>query len=55
MGFGLGVMRYSPKVFWGTTLRELAAAVGTLPIDGAVDRERLDELMQRYPDRLRPY
>jgi uncharacterized phage protein (TIGR02216 family) len=52
MGFGLGVMRYSPKVFWGMTLRELAAAVsGVVPVEHGIDRARLTTLMQRYPDR----
>jgi hypothetical protein len=33
------------------TLREFSAAARvTFPSDGAVDRERLDQLMKRYPD-----
>jgi uncharacterized phage protein (TIGR02216 family) len=51
MGFGLGVMRLSPSAFWGTTLRELAAAVNAvLPPTTAPSRLSFDALMMRYPD-----
>jgi uncharacterized phage protein (TIGR02216 family) len=52
MGLGLGVLRYSPDVFWKMTLAELAAAVsGMVPIEDGIDRAQLASLMQRYPDR----
>jgi uncharacterized phage protein (TIGR02216 family) len=52
MGFGLGMLRLAPDVFWGMTLRELAAAVrGMLPVEGKIDRAKLDHLMRKYPDR----
>jgi uncharacterized phage protein (TIGR02216 family) len=53
MGFGLGVLRLSPEVFWGMTLRELAAAVnGIVPTVTATSRLSFDALMKRYPDSL---
>jgi len=48
---GFGVMRLSSREFWGLTPRELAAAFGAL--SGRVTappRERLDEMMLRFPD-----
>jgi len=53
MAFGLGVLRLPSRDFWGLTPRELAAAFeahagrarGVAP-----GRERLDEMMKRYPD-----
>lgn len=51
MALGLGMMRFSPDVFWRMTLRELAAAVrGVLPGEQGPNRGRLDELMRKYPD-----
>jgi uncharacterized phage protein (TIGR02216 family) len=53
MAFGLGVLRLPPKHFWSMTLREMAAAMrGALPDQPErLAKARLDELMQRYPDR----
>lgn len=53
MQFGLGVLKLPPKHFWGLTPRELAAAFEAQSgrVRGAApERERLDEMMQRYPD-----
>ncbi len=51
MAFGLGVLRLSPAAFWTMTLKELAAAMrGILPEREAVGRERLMEMMRRFPD-----
>jgi uncharacterized phage protein (TIGR02216 family) len=50
MGFGLGVLRFSPDVFWKMTLRELAAAVKAMFPTTAVSRTSFDALMKRYPD-----
>lgn len=52
MRLGFGVMRLSSREFWGLTPRELAAAL-TLndPARAAApDRQRLAELMARFPD-----
>ncbi|HZT26081.1 MAG TPA: rcc01693 family protein [Pseudolabrys sp.] len=51
IGFGLGVLRLAPEQFWRMTPRELAYAIEA--VQGAatpLGRERLHELMQRYPD-----
>lgn len=52
MGFGLGVLRLSPREFWGMTPRELAAAFEALSGRRVLPpaRETLDELMERFPD-----
>lgn len=53
MQVGFGVLRLSPDAFWRMTPRELAAAITALR-GGHVEtmgRARLDELMQRFPDR----
>jgi len=51
MGFGFGVLRLSPKEFWGMTPRELGAAVGAMfPAEYAPSRNRLAELMRDFPD-----
>ena len=51
IGFGLGVLRLSPKDFWRMTPRELAHAINA--VTGAVSqlqRDEFDNLMKRYPD-----
>lgn len=52
MRLGFGVMRLSSREFWGLTPRELAAALtSTGPARaGAPDRQRLRDLMARFPD-----
>lgn len=54
IGFGLGVLRLSPKDFWAMTPRELAHAIHA--VTGAItslQRDELDNLMMRYPDARR--
>jgi uncharacterized phage protein (TIGR02216 family) len=52
MQFGFGVLHLAPDAFWRMTPRELAQAV--IAVRGHVatplDRGRLIELMQRFPD-----
>jgi uncharacterized phage protein (TIGR02216 family) len=52
IGFGLGVLRLSPRDFWTMTPRELACAIEALHGRGGapLDRIAFDELMTRYPD-----
>lgn len=49
MELGLGVLHLSPREFWASTPREIAAA---FPLKGnaAPDRTDLLNLMQLYPD-----
>ena len=53
MRFGFAVLRLSSAEFWAMTPRELAAAMGGAAIEPSkwLDRRRLTELLQRYPDR----
>ena len=55
MGFGLGVLRLSPRDFWSMTPRELRAA--QLGLTGgrvaAPERQTLADLMVRFPDEVR--
>jgi uncharacterized phage protein (TIGR02216 family) len=51
IGFGLGVLRLSPREFWTMTPRELAFAIEAvrgrrMPLV----RTDFDALMKRYPD-----
>jgi len=51
IGFGLGVLKLSPRDFWAMTPRELAHAIKA--VTGAVvplQRDDLTNLMARYPD-----
>jgi len=51
IGFGIGILRLSPKEFWAMTPRELALAIRA--VTGAASPMRRDEfsdLMTRYPD-----
>jgi uncharacterized phage protein (TIGR02216 family) len=48
MELGLGVLRLSPKDFWNTTPREIAAAFGG-PAPQLL-RNSFEDLMKRYPD-----
>ena len=54
MGFGLGVLRLAPRDFWAMSPRELVAAyravTGSASAGQAPARERLSELMARFPD-----
>jgi uncharacterized phage protein (TIGR02216 family) len=52
MTVGLGLMRLSPAAFWAMTPREFAAAAAAFAPDreGPIGRERLAEMMGRYPD-----
>jgi uncharacterized phage protein (TIGR02216 family) len=52
MQLGFGVMKLSSRDFWGLTPRELAAAFEALsgPRTAPPDRERLNSLMERFPD-----
>ena len=51
IGFGLGVLRFSPEQFWGMTPRELACAIeATSDRIRSLDRKSLTDLMKRYPD-----
>ena len=52
MGFGFGVLRLSPRAFWGLTPRELASAWHALAGErpGPLGRHELETLMERYPD-----
>jgi uncharacterized phage protein (TIGR02216 family) len=50
--FCLGVLRWSPDVFWRATPREVAAAArGLVPTAPApADRRELEALMAAFPD-----
>ena len=51
MGFGLGVLRLSPREFWSMTPRELACAIEVVTGRAApLNRGTFTQLMQRYPD-----
>lgn len=49
---GLGTLQLSPTEFWRSTPREIAGAFGLppQPINAFVLRQKLTELMERYPD-----
>lgn len=55
MRVGLGVLRLSPRDFWSMSLPEFQAACEGLfgPAAGPPPRQRLDELMQLFPDEPR--
>ncbi len=51
IGFGIGMLRLSPKDFWAMTPRELALAIKA--VTGTVQpmqRQDFSDLMTRYPD-----
>jgi uncharacterized phage protein (TIGR02216 family) len=51
IGFGLGVLRLSPRQFWSMTPRELALAIEAVAgRSSPLDRATLAQLMTRYPD-----
>jgi uncharacterized phage protein (TIGR02216 family) len=52
IGFGVGVLRLSPKQFWRMTPRELACAIEAVAGRGGapLPRAAFDALMKRYPD-----
>ena len=52
IGFGLGVLRFSPKDFWAMTPRELAHAIAAVrgTQHDPMDRASLDRLMSAFPD-----
>ena len=53
MAIGLGLLRLSPKDFWGMTPREFERAMGMLQrtAEAAPGRQALAELMRAFPDR----
>jgi uncharacterized phage protein (TIGR02216 family) len=51
IGFGLSVLRLSPKEFWTMTPRELALAMGPFSLaKRAPSRAVLDEMLMLFPD-----
>ncbi|EAQ35645.1 hypothetical protein NB311A_12514 [Nitrobacter sp. Nb-311A] len=52
MGFGFGVLRLAPDVFWRMTPRELAQAIRAIrgPATAPLVRAELDDLLARFPD-----
>lgn len=55
MAFGFGVLRLSSFEFWRLTPRELASAVRALLGEARpLSRDTLNELIERFPDRLHP-
>lgn len=48
MQLGIGVLRLSPRDFWLSTPREIAAAFADAA--APLGRADLDGLMQRFPD-----
>jgi uncharacterized phage protein (TIGR02216 family) len=53
MQFGFGVLKLSPDAFWRMTPRELAEAITAVrgPVAAPLDRDGLNALMRRFPDR----
>jgi uncharacterized phage protein (TIGR02216 family) len=53
MTFGLGLMRLPPAAFWAMTPKEFLAAMRAVvpEPEAQIERGRLAELMQRFPDR----
>lgn len=49
MQTGLGVLRLSPRDFWQSTPREIAAAFDDARA-APLSRDEFDGLMQRFPD-----
>jgi|GEM_PF-4856009 len=49
MAAGIGILRLSPRAFWNTTPRELAAALGG-ENSPAMTRADLDRLLKQFPD-----
>ena len=54
MQFGFGMLRLSSDTFWRLTPRELAHAIAAVrgPVQPAIDRDGLADLMRRFPDRM---
>ena len=52
MGFGFGILRLAPAVFWAMTPRELAAAMEGVfgPHQTGLDRASFASLRARFPD-----
>ncbi|MEW6451157.1 MAG: rcc01693 family protein [Pseudomonadota bacterium] len=52
IGFGLGVLRLSPRDFWSMTPRELACAIEAVTghTGAPFARVAFDNLMRRFPD-----
>ncbi|MBS8258748.1 phage tail assembly chaperone [Roseibium polysiphoniae] len=42
---------WSPAVFWSSTPRELAAALGWQTSAAGLERSALERMMKRHPDR----
>ena len=55
MGFGLGVLRWTPDALWRATPREVAAAAGlTRARPAPATRADLARLMAAHPDPASP-
>jgi uncharacterized phage protein (TIGR02216 family) len=51
IGFGLGILKLSPRAFWSMTPRELALAIeAATGASAPFRRNELSTLMTRYPD-----
>jgi uncharacterized phage protein (TIGR02216 family) len=50
MAIGFGILRLSPRDFWASTPREIAAALPYQASAQPLQRDDLDSLMQRFPD-----
>ena len=54
IGFALGILRLSPKQFWGMTPRELSYAIEVVTGRGApIGRDAFTKLMKEFPDDVR--
>ena len=51
---GLGGLRLAPDVFWALTPAELQMMIGPAQSAGPLSRERLEHLMQTFPDHAVP-
>ncbi len=52
IGFGLGVLKFSPDAFWRMTPRELALSIRAVTGSGdePLTRVTFAELLKRFPD-----
>jgi len=56
MSYALGVLKWSPEVFWNSTVSELIsaseghAAQFKTPGQNPLKKEELEDLMNRFPD-----
>ena len=55
MRAGIAGLRLTPEQFWTLTPYELRLMLGqTEPTQSAMDRDRLTQLMQEFPDTIDP-